>query len=216
MNRIAFVLTALFSTASALELTSDNYDQLTTGKPVFLKMYAPWCGHCKRLAPTWEQLELHYTDSRVLVASVDCTTGGKAICDANGVRGFPTLKFGDPNALEDYQGGRDFESLNKFARDIEAQCSAFNPDKCDDLEAGQLDHFMSKDLDELRDILLEKETLLKKVEGALQDEVKKLQEAYEELKSSTEDAIQKIKSQGYGLLKSVIKFKEREQKRNEL
>ena len=94
---------------------------------------------------------------------VDCTTAAKLVCDANGVRGFPTLKFGDPNALEDYQGGRDFESLNKFARDIEAQCSAFNPDKCDELEAGQLEHFMSKDLDELREILLGKETLLKKV-----------------------------------------------------
>ena len=40
---------------------------------------------------------------------------GKPLCDSNGVRGFPTIKYGSPSALEDYEGGRDFDSLKKFA-----------------------------------------------------------------------------------------------------
>ena len=38
-----------------------------------------------------------------LVADVDCTAGGKDLCDANGVRGYPTIKWGDPSDLQDYQ-----------------------------------------------------------------------------------------------------------------
>ena len=41
-----------------------------------------------------------------LIADADCTADGKPICDANGVKGFPTLKYGDPNDLQDYQGAR--------------------------------------------------------------------------------------------------------------
>ena len=38
-----------------------------------------------------------------LIADVDCTAGGKDLCDANGVRGYPTLKWGSPDDLQDYQ-----------------------------------------------------------------------------------------------------------------
>ena len=49
------------------------------------------------------------------VVDVDCTEGGKATCDKHGVRGYPTIKYGDADDLKDYQGGRDFDSLKKFA-----------------------------------------------------------------------------------------------------
>lgn len=50
-----------------------------------------------------------------LVADVDCTAEGEPLCEENGVQGFPTLKWGDPSDLQDYQGGRSFEDLKKFA-----------------------------------------------------------------------------------------------------
>merc|ERR1711879_75883 len=50
-----------------------------------------------------------------LVAYVDCTAGGKDLCDKNGVRGYPTIKYGDPGDLKDYNGGRTYDDLKKFA-----------------------------------------------------------------------------------------------------
>merc|ERR1711871_1560655 len=77
-----------------------------------------------------------YADSKTaLVADVDCTASGKPLCDSNGVQGFPTIKWGDPSALEDYQGGRDFDALKKHAdENLKPMCSPTNIDLCDDFK----------------------------------------------------------------------------------
>jgi thiol-disulfide isomerase/thioredoxin len=45
----------LFTQTVSLELTHENYDQITEGKTVFIKHYAPWCGHCKAMARDWKK-----------------------------------------------------------------------------------------------------------------------------------------------------------------
>eukprot|EP00928_Gymnodinium_smaydae_P029411 TRINITY_DN2215_c3_g1_i1.p1 TRINITY_DN2215_c3_g1~~TRINITY_DN2215_c3_g1_i1.p1 ORF type:complete len:130 (+),score=38.12 TRINITY_DN2215_c3_g1_i1:242-631(+) len=66
-----------------------------------------------------------------LVADVDCTTEGKELCSTHGVRGYPTIKYGDPGDLQDYNGGRSFEDLKKFAEEnLGPQCGPTNLDLC--------------------------------------------------------------------------------------
>ena len=43
-----------------------------------------------------------------LVADVDCTADGQSLCSTKGVSGYPTIKYGDPTDLQDYQGGRKY------------------------------------------------------------------------------------------------------------
>lgn len=53
---------------------------------VVSQFYAPWCGHCKRLAPFWGTLADSFAnDSDVIIASVDCTVANNA-CTAAGVK----------------------------------------------------------------------------------------------------------------------------------
>ncbi len=74
------------------------------------------CGHCKRLAPTWEELS-NEANLGATVASVDCTVE-KDICSAHGIRGYPTLLFFKDGASEGtkYAGGRDLGSLKEYVK----------------------------------------------------------------------------------------------------
>ena len=62
-------------------------------KPWFIKFYAPWCGHCKKLAPVWDELYEMHKDT-VNIGKVDCTSDeGKPLCQHYEIRGYPTLLY---------------------------------------------------------------------------------------------------------------------------
>lgn len=75
------------------------------------------CGHCQRLAPTWEQLAemLNEDDSNILIAKVDCTIE-KELCSEHDVTGYPTLKFFKSGVTDGvkFRGTRDLPSLTAF------------------------------------------------------------------------------------------------------
>eukprot|EP00929_Paragymnodinium_shiwhaense_P114054 TRINITY_DN82375_c0_g1_i1.p1 TRINITY_DN82375_c0_g1~~TRINITY_DN82375_c0_g1_i1.p1 ORF type:complete len:512 (+),score=127.56 TRINITY_DN82375_c0_g1_i1:89-1624(+) len=82
--------------------------------PVFIKFYAPWCGHCKRLIPTWEALAETLGDE-VRVAKVDATEE-REIAETWGIKSFPTLILVKEGRILRYKGGRDVQSLAAFAK----------------------------------------------------------------------------------------------------
>ena len=68
----SFILSILIASASAVELTPETWDEKTAGKSVFVKFFAPWCGHCKKMKPAWDSLMEEFEDSDTgLVADVD-------------------------------------------------------------------------------------------------------------------------------------------------
>jgi len=104
---------------NVVKLTKDNFEKEVASGVAFVKFFAPWCGHCKRLAPTWEELAGKYTENKdVAIGHVDCTENdneNKAICDGNGVNGFPTLLiFKDGVKVEEYNGKRGLDELAAF------------------------------------------------------------------------------------------------------
>lgn len=58
--------------SSIVRLTPPR-SRIQDGSTWFVKMYAPWCGHCKKLAPAWDELANKVKPQNINVAKVDCT-----------------------------------------------------------------------------------------------------------------------------------------------
>jgi len=135
------------------------------------------CGHCKKMAPDWEKLAGVWEGHEIgLIADVDCTTDAKPLCDANGVKGFPSLKYGDPNALEDYKGGRTYADFEKFATEnLKPVCSVTNLALCDDEKKALIETLMAKPEAELDAEIKTFEDLLETAETEFKAAVEGLQ-----------------------------------------
>jgi thioredoxin domain-containing protein 5 len=102
--------------ASEATVFSDaDFEEKTASGHHFVKFYAPWCGHCKNLAPAWDQLASEHKDAGVTVGKVDCTTNAET-CRKYDIRGYPTLILFKNGKAEQkkYNGGRDVGSMKSF------------------------------------------------------------------------------------------------------
>lgn len=118
----SFLLAGLVAAATAksavLDLIPSNFDSIAlSGKPALVEFFAPWCGHCKTLAPVYEELgaAFSHASDKLSIAKVDADAN-KSLGKRFGIQGFPTIKYFDGKSEKplDYNGGRDLESLTKF------------------------------------------------------------------------------------------------------
>jgi len=100
-----------------LTLTPDNFDSEVGGdKPALVEFFAPWCGHCKSLAPVYEEVgDAFVKEKDVVIAKVDADAH-KDLGGRFGVSGFPTLKFFKKGSTSpsDYNGGRSSNDITDF------------------------------------------------------------------------------------------------------
>ncbi|KAK5126326.1 hypothetical protein LTR85_010562 [Meristemomyces frigidus] len=116
--RSSFALLALAALAAASDvhdLTKDSFEPFVTENNLVLaEFFAPWCGHCKALAPEYEEAATTLKDKSIALAKIDCTEQ-QDLCQSYGVEGYPTLKvFRGTQNVQPYAGPRKAQAIVSY------------------------------------------------------------------------------------------------------
>lgn len=97
-----------------VELTSANFKASVTESSDFwiVEFYAPWCGHCQKLAPEWITAATKLK-GKAKVGAVNCDDE-KELAKKYGITGFPTIKVFTDGEVKPYEEGRDADAITTF------------------------------------------------------------------------------------------------------
>lgn len=108
--------------SDVVKVTKDNFDLevMDSDELVLVEFFAPWCGHCKNLAPEWKKAATALKGKGVKLVEIDATVETD-LASKYGVTGYPTIKVfakGKKDAPEDFQGGRTSSAIVEAAKEI--------------------------------------------------------------------------------------------------
>ncbi|XP_007886209.1 protein disulfide-isomerase TMX3 [Callorhinchus milii] len=97
----------------------DSFKENREDQIWLVDFYAPWCGHCKKLEPIWDNVaaELQSSGSPVKVGKMDATLYS-GVASEFGVRGYPTIKLLKGDLAYNYKGPRTKDDIIEFANRV--------------------------------------------------------------------------------------------------
>ena len=163
-TKLALLALLAPATAVVYELSEDNFERLVfrpSTSSAFVKFYAPWCGHCQKLAPDWKKLEKAHGKSSMLIGSVDCSDGPpqpgsgggrNPLCDKYKAMSLPTLMYFNQPSKKGfiYEGNKTSDDLISFAEELGSPCSPTAQDECTEEQKAMFAEYDAMSLEDLK------------------------------------------------------------------
>jgi len=91
------------------------FKKIDSGENILVLLHAEWCGHCKKLMPTWNEL-MNEEEKFLKVNAGGNSEEEKQLLEQYGVKGFPTIIKFSGSETKEYDGDRSKESLKNFIK----------------------------------------------------------------------------------------------------
>jgi protein disulfide-isomerase-like protein len=211
-----FLYCSTAGASSVITLDSDSFGKHVGGaKGVFVKFFAPWCGHCKAMAKDWETLATAYADSEAhAIAEVDCTINAE-LCATHGVKGYPTLQAFGAGSVdgEVYENERTLEAFKTFVDNggLSAPCSSSNRDRCNAVELKALEALEILGADEIATRIKASEQKAKEATDAYTEKIEEISSVYHLISKANDEVQSILKKELKLLLDMKVVLEEREQ-----
>ncbi|KIY49249.1 disulfide isomerase [Fistulina hepatica ATCC 64428] len=102
--------------SDVISLTASTFEPIVNPESLMLvEFFAPWCGHCKNLAPHYEEAATALREHNIKLAKVDCVDQAD-LCSAQDVGGYPTLKVFRNGASTEYNGPRKADGIISYMK----------------------------------------------------------------------------------------------------
>jgi len=149
------------------------------------------------MKPAWDKLSAEFEGSKTSgVYDVDCTADGKELCEKNEVQGYPTIKYGDPDSLQAYEGGRDFEALKKFAEEnLGPVCGPDQLDLCSAEDKALIEGFVAMSKADLDARIAEVQKAAFEKEKAYNKRFRKFNSKYNDFKAEEREEDEQLSMQ---------------------
>jgi protein disulfide-isomerase A1 len=130
---LAGLVSADDAASNVTQLTQETFDEfIKSNQLVLAEFFAPWCGHCKALAPEYEEAATLLKEKNIQLIKVDCTEESD-LCKTHGVEGYPTLKvFRGLDNVTPYTGQRKAAGITSYM--VKQSLPAVSPLAQDTLE----------------------------------------------------------------------------------
>lgn len=137
----------------------------------------------------WDKLGKAWSNSdSVMIVDADCTASAQGTCGSQGVKGYPTIKYYIDGKAKDYQGGRDFNSLNSFVKKTldKASCDIATGKGCKPIQQKFINANKDKSAAELAEMQKERKTAFKQLEKEFKAKQKEFKTAEKKYKLASD------------------------------
>jgi len=195
-----------------VHLVSDNFEEETKGKSVFINFFSARCENCTDMESAWSELaEVYESSDTALIGKVDCHGPGEDLCiKLNIDDNFPTLMYGDPENLQHYTGSLEWYALVVFAGiNVEPICGPTNKHLCSADEEKKIDSMLAQGIDSLWEKIDSLHSDFTSAETKFEDEIEKLYEdiegKYSKLLIEKEKGLGELREKNdIGLMRTVL------------
>ena len=181
-----------YTVAKIVDLTEENFEELTVNKRIVVMAYTGWCGACQKIAPVWEELSFDFANPDVTVARLNCEKQNE-ICRSLNVDSFPSILYSGGFGFKKYKGERTLVDIIEFLDNNLKETCFNNEKKCKKSQLIKIKEYDDKSTERLMKLVKDAKWERKNAKAKHREHLRYLKDLLKEYEEQKDDVFKETK-----------------------